>query len=75
MAVKVVKITRPIVPDPDAYGSWRIETEDSEVCEPIYADEGLREALGCRPYAYFKAEHSLADGWRFLQRVKPRVYW
>lgn len=72
MTVRVVKVSRAVYP-PD--GPWRVRDESGEIDEEIYPDSWLKEAVGLRPYVYFKAERS-AEGWRFKSRYKGRpLYW
>lgn len=72
MTVRVVKIVRAIYP-PD--GPWRIHDERGEIDEEIVPDEWLREAVGARPFCYFRAQKSV-DGWQFKSRYHGRpVYW
>ena len=72
MATRVVKVTRAIYP-PD--GAWIIRDESGEIDEEIYPDSWLKEAVGNRPFCYFKAQRS-ANGWTFKSRYKGRpLYW
>ncbi len=72
MTVRVVKVVRAVFP-PD--GEWRIYTEGLDIDETLEPDEWLKEAVGARPYCYFRAEKSV-DGWFFKSRYKGRqLYW
>lgn len=71
MTVRVVKVSRAVFPD----RPWRIETEIQDVNEDIWPDDWLKEAVGSRPFVYFRAEKSV-DGWQFKSRYKGRpLYW
>ena len=72
MTIKVVKVVPAIYP-PDA--DWRIYDESGEIDESLEPDAFLKEAVGARPFCYFRAEKS-ADGWHFKSRYKGRpLYW
>ena len=71
MTVRVVKVT------PNVIGGmpWRIRTEDSSIDEELWPDDWLKEAVGARPFCYFRAQKS-ADGWQFKSRYTGRpLYW
>ena len=71
--IRIVKVQRPIVP-PD--GPWLVYDESGEICEQIKPTQWLREAMGGRLKAYFKAERSAQEGWKFKGRYKgPALYW
>lgn len=71
--IRIVKIAKPVYP-PD--GPWRIYDETGDIDELIEPSGWLRDAMGARMTAYFKAERSVEEGWKFKARYKgPALYW
>jgi hypothetical protein len=62
-----VKITRPIVP---ADGEWRLEDETGEICEHLFPNRWLQEAMGARSQRYFLGRRGVDTGWE-LRQLKP----
>lgn len=63
---RIVKVVRAVYP-PD--GPWHVYDENRDWDERIMPDDWLKEAVGARPYAFFKASNS-ADGWIWKGRYK-----
>jgi hypothetical protein len=76
--IRTVKVSRPIVEDPDHAGEWRAEVEDGEPgAEFFEPDAFVKAAMGGRLIGYFRAVHSI-DGWlwrSFLANLPNHKRW
>jgi hypothetical protein len=70
--VRVICIQRPIIP-PD--GEWLIYDEAREHVESRYPSQFLRDLMGSRMRAFFKATWSVENGWVITRRIRKEQHW
>jgi hypothetical protein len=75
---RIVKVVRPVVEFADENrrnGMWRVHDENLEFDEWFYPSDWMRECVGGRAHAYFRAAHSADEGWVFRQVLRKNFLW
>jgi hypothetical protein len=72
----ILKISAPIIDDPDHPGEWQLSTQDGEINEWFTPSPMAIQAMGARLSMYWRAQRDsqCESGWRFLKRLR-NVSW